>query len=95
MSDSPIDIVQVMYGFLAILGGVARYLKSYIDGAPFSLSVFLASAVVSGFSGYMFALMGISMNMPQPIIYMMSGTGGFMGDQSMKLVFEWLQSKAA
>lgn len=89
-----VDITQLIYGFIAICGGVARYLNNYAQGQSFQFSVFVASTFMSGFSGYMFALLGISMNLPQPFLFMMAGTGGFFGDQSMKLVLEYLQNKS-
>ena len=85
--------IQLIYGCIAIFGGVARYLSSFTHGTPFKLSIFLASVFVSGFSGYMFALLGVSMNLPSPFIFMMAGTGGFMGEQSMKFIVEWTQSR--
>ena len=85
--------IEVVYGFLATSGGVARYLNNYSNGKPFKLGSFIASSFVSGFSGYMFALLGISLNLPQPFIFMMAGTGGFMGEQSLKLIVEYITNK--
>lgn len=88
-----IEPIQYIYAVIAIVGGVARYLTGYKDGVPFKFSIFLASAVVAGFSGWMFAQMGISLRMSQEIVFIMAGTGGFMGEQTMKLIAEWLQAK--
>lgn len=82
--------VELLYGIAAISGGVARYLNSFASGTPFNIGVFLASTFVSGFSGYMFAIIGLAMNMPSPVLFAMAGAGGFFGDQTMKLVMEWL-----
>ena len=87
------NFTSVIYGAVAVAGGVARYLKGFTDGTPFDWKIFLASAFVSGFSGYMFALMGESMNMPDSVLFIMAGVGGFFGDQTMKLVYEWSKSK--
>jgi hypothetical protein len=94
MDQAPIDPTQVFYGLIAICGGIARYLKSYVDGAPFSLGIFAASAFISGFGGWVFAQIGISMNLPQPILYAMAGAGGYFSDQTLKLVLEYVQGKA-
>lgn len=85
--------VEAVYGIIAIAGGIARYLNSFTAGQPFSLGVLFASAFVSGFSGYMFAIIGISMNLPSPILFMMAGVGGFSGDQTMKFLLEYLERK--
>lgn len=85
--------IQGIYGALAVAGGIARYLSSYASGQHFSFGILIASAFVSGFSGYMFALFGMTMGMPQPILFMMAGTGGFFGDQTMKFLMEWINQK--
>lgn len=89
-----VEPIQFIYGAIAICGGVARYLNGYSDGAPFSVGVFLASAFVAGFSGWMFALIGQSMSMPDSIVFIMAGSGGFFGEQTMKLVLEWVRGRA-
>lgn len=90
-----VEPMQFVYGGVAILGGIARYMNSFTSGGAFSLKVLVASTFVSGFSGWMFATMGISLSFPQPIIFMMAGTGGFFGDQTMKLILEYIQGRIA
>jgi len=86
-------LFQLLYGTIAVAGGVARYLRGYVDGIPFSLGVFAASAFVSGFGGWLFALIGQSMDLPQTIVFAMAGIGGFFSDQTLKLVFEYTAGK--
>jgi hypothetical protein len=85
--------VEVIYGALAVTGGVARYLNSFVNGQKFKFSIFIASAVVAGFSGFMFALLGGTMNLPQPLISVMAGVGGFFGDQTLKFIMEYIVKK--
>ncbi len=85
--------VEFFYGIVAIVGGCARYLHSFATGKPFKLTIFLASAFVSGFSGYMFATLGESMAMPSNMLFIMAGVGGFFGDQTMKLILEYTTGK--
>lgn len=80
--------VEVMFVLIASFGGIARYLNGYTNGAPFKFSVFIASAIVAGFSGWMFALFGQSMDFPPEMLYVMAGTGGFFGEQSLKFLME-------
>ena len=85
--------MEIVYGILAIAGGVARYLNSYVNGQKFKLGIFFASAVVAGFSGFMFALLGGTMNLPQTLISVMAGVGGFFGDQTLKFIMEYVTKK--
>lgn len=84
---------EAIYVLLASAGGVARYLNSYANGQPFKFSIFAASAIVAGFSGYMFALLGVSLQFPTPMLFMMSGIGGFFGEQSLKFIMEYVTRK--
>lgn len=86
----PIELLVV---FIATMGGIARYLNGYTNGVPFRLSVFLASGVVAGFSGWMFALFGQSLQMPQEMLFVMAGTGGFFGEQTLKYIMESITNK--
>jgi len=95
LKNFPIDPVSFIYGAIAIFGGVARYLRGYADGTPFNMKIFLASAFVSGFSGWMFATLGSSMAFPESLLFIMAGIGGFFGDQTMKLILEYFQRKIA
>lgn len=81
--------VQVLYIVVATIGGMARYLNGYIGDKKFSFAVFMASAFMAGFSGLMFALVGDSLHLPNPMPHIMAGVGGFFGDQTMKLVLEY------
>ncbi len=82
--------VQVLYIFVASIGGMARYLNGYIGDKKFSIPVFMASAFMAGFSGLMFALVGDSLHLPAPMPHIMAGVGGFFGDQTLKLVMEFV-----
>lgn len=91
MKDVP---VEVLYAAVAVVGGIARYLNSFILGQKFRISIFLASAVVAGFSGFMFALLGQTMSFPPTMIHIMAGVGGFMGDQTLKFIMEYITKKS-
>jgi hypothetical protein len=84
---------ELFYVFLAVMGGVARYLYGFINGQQFDIRIFGASAIVAGFSGYIFLLLGIHMEVSIPMQGIMSGLGGFFGDQTMKLVLEMWKNK--
>lgn len=81
--------VQAVYIVVATVGGLARYLNTYVGEKKFSLAIFVASGFVAGFSGLMFALVGDSLSLPNPMPYIMAGVGGFFGDQTMKLVLDY------
>lgn len=84
---------EIIYGILATAGGIARYLSEYNRSGKFAMRHFIASTAISGFSGYMFALLGISLDLPQTFLFMMAGTGGFMGEQALKFISEYVTNK--
>jgi len=84
---------ETIYGALATAGGIARYLSEYNKSGKFAVKHFIASTIISGFSGYMFALLGISLDLPQAFLFMMAGTGGFMGEQALKFISEYITNK--
>jgi LydA holin phage, holin superfamily III len=90
MKNIPIEII---YGAIAIAGGIARYLNGYVNGERFKLRILVASAIVAGFSGFMFALLGQTMAMPAPMINVMAGVGGFFGEQTLKFIMEYAEKK--
>lgn len=86
--------VEFVWGCVAVCGGVARYLVSFRDGqVNFSFALLLASAFIAGFSGYMFALLGRSWGMPGDVDYIFAGVGGFFGEQTLKLIYEYAWRK--
>ena len=87
--------IEIIFVSVAIAGGCARYLNGFTNGIPFKLSIFIASGLVAGFSGYMFALLGISMQFPSPMLFMMAGTGGFFGEQTLKYIMEYVTNKSS
>ena len=91
---SQVDPLYYAYGVVAICGGVARYLSNFTQGEQFNVAVLLASTFVSGFSGWMFAVLGTSLNLPQTMVFIMAGTGGFFGDQTMKLIMDYVKARA-
>lgn len=88
-----VEPMQYVYGVVAIFGGVARYLTGYANGTKFKFSVFIASAFTAGFSGWIFAQIGISLNFSMEWIFVLSGIGGFFSEQTMKFILEWVQEK--
>lgn len=84
---------SLSYVALAAGGGAARYLHSYTHGGKFSIGVFAASIILSGFSGLMFAFLGESMQMPVSVLYIFAGIGGFMGHSALEFLAEWIKTK--
>lgn len=84
---------EAMYAGLAAAGGAANYLNKYSNGARFRVGLFFSSMALSGFSGLMFAYVGISMSLPQPMLYVFSGIGGFMGHSALEFLSQFVKKK--
>ena len=85
--------IEIFFVAIAFCGGIARYLNGFTNGVPFRFSIFVASGIVAGFSGWMFALFGQTLQMPQGMLFVMAGTGGFFGEQTLKFLMEYLTDK--
>lgn len=85
--------VELLWTFVAVLGGVARYLSEYRQSRVFDFGAFLANVAIAGFSGAMFLLLGRSLQMPEALIGVMSGVGGFMGVDAINFLIEYLIKK--
>lgn len=79
---------ELIFVALAMVGGMARYFNGFANGAPFKLSILLASAFTAGFSGLMFALLGETMGVNHTVQFVMAGIGGFFGEQTLKFILE-------
>jgi len=73
---------QVMWLLLAMAGGVARYLDSYLrTGVMPKLTALFAHALVSGFSGYMVAQVVLRIEPDWALVS--AGIGGYLGTQGL------------
>lgn len=76
---------QYTWGLIAMVGGVVRYLDVYLKtGQPPSFGPAIATALVSGFSGYMTALFVIHYDPSWAVVA--AGVGGYLGTQGLDFV---------
>jgi len=90
MKDIPGFPLYLIMSAIATFGGIARFANDYQKGKASSWRLFFASIFFSAFSGLIFGLLGIALNLPEPLIFAMTGTGGYFADQSLKLVMEFV-----
>ena len=93
MKNWLLDSTNVTFVLLAAGGGIARYLHNYTHGTKFHLSMFLANAVISGFSGLMFAYAAESAQFPPSFLYVSAGIGGFMGHSALEWLSEFIKNR--
>lgn len=85
---------EMIYVAMAAVGGIARYLQSYLYEGDFAWQHFIAHIIVSAFSGYMFYqfainILGLSTN----VIPIIAGMGGWMGVEALKTIETFLKSR--
>lgn len=77
---------------LAMAGGVARYLDSYLhSGAVPKLGLAITHATVSGFSGYMVAMVAIKVQSDWALVA--AGVGGYLGTQGLDFISRVLKRR--
>lgn len=85
---------EVLYILFAGIGGIAKYLSTYKkDNGKFVFGALIVASITSGFSGYMFALFALSIQLPESMVFMFAGMGGFMGEYSLRLLGEFITKK--
>lgn len=92
-----IDLVDLhtdlVFAALAGMGGVAKYLHQYINGATFQVSIFVANIFISGFSGLMFSHLGRAVGLSQELLFVCAGVGGAAGWQVIEHMMAVLKDK--
>lgn len=81
------------YALIAVIGGIARYLDSYLKGqtAP-TWSRMTAHAVVSGFSGYMAA--HATLLIKPEWTFIVAGVAGYLGTQALDFMADVIKKRA-
>lgn len=84
MNEIPAEVFLWM---MAVAGGIARVCHDLITGKPFRLLTVIGSAVVAGFSGFMFVLfmrqLGLTSLDSQ---FLAAGMGGWLGVEAIKYI---------
>lgn len=85
---------EFAYVTIAAIGGIARYLHTYLNEGDFAWRHFTAHVFVSAFSGYMFYQFAVNIvGLPDNSIAIVSGLGGWMGVEAMKMLEILLRKK--
>lgn len=84
----------IAHGCIACFGAVVHAARAYRNGHTKNLLDFLTLAVMSSFSGVIFALLALYMMGPdqQYLTLAAAGTGGFLGVEGMTLVVERIKT---
>lgn len=78
---------ELIYVVMAAVGGIARYLQSYLSEGEFAWHHLLAHTFVSAFSGYMFYQFAFNiLHLGQGSLPVVAGLGGWMGVEALKLL---------
>ena len=77
--------VEILWIILAIFGGIARYLDTYLTGKEiFSFSKVLATMFVCGFTGFICAQIFLLIYPSWALVS--AGIGGYLGTEAIKTI---------
>lgn len=83
---------DLMWVLVAAIGGVARYLDTYIRTKTAPVwSILAAHMVVSGFAGYMFAQ--VVLRFAPEWAMVAAGLGGYLGTQALDIATNVIQKR--
>ena len=83
---------ELVWILLAMMGGVARYLDTYLkSGNPPQWGRAVTHALVSGFSGYMVAQVALRVHPEWALVA--AGVGGYLGTQGLDFVTEVIKKR--
>jgi len=83
---------ELAWVILAVMGGIARYLDSYLkSGDAPKFGMLLAHAMISGFSGYMVAQ--VMLKFQPDWVLIAAGIGGYLGTQGLDIITELLKKR--
>lgn len=84
---------DLAWAIIAVLGGVARYLDTFLKGGhPPTWSRMIAHAFVSGFSGYMVAQ--ATLFIKPEWAFIAAGVAGYLGTQALDMVADFMRKRA-
>jgi hypothetical protein len=85
-------INDVTWAAIAVLGGIARYLDSFLKGQTIpTWSKMIAHAFVSGFSGYMIA-MAVMLMKPE-WVFIAAGVAGYLGTTALDILADVIRKR--
>lgn len=80
--------INLLLVALSVAGGIAKNAKTYLDTGEFTIAKLFANILLAGFAGVMFAYAGSALNLPNNVLYIFAGIGGFMGHESIDYLYE-------
>lgn len=85
------NVSEAMIAILSALGGLARYLNTYIHGGKLQFWKLAAHVIVAAFAGYIFGHAALSSGLGYDMVLVGSGLGGWLGPGAVDLALDFLR----
>ena len=92
--EQQINIATItQHGAIAVFGGVVHALSAYRQGETRGPLDILVLAVISSFTGVIFAFLALYLYPQGYLTYAISGVGGFVGVEGMSWITDFIKKK--
>lgn len=85
--------IATKHGILAIFGGIVHALSAYRKGETRGVLDIFILAIISSFTGVIFALVALNLYPDNYLTYAIAGVGGFVGVEGLSFVTELIKKR--
>lgn len=86
------DYYKILQGIvIALMGGIVSYM---VTNKPHNIKDAFIKGISSGFVGLLIGLLTLYANLPEPLVFFLCGTFGYLGSEvTIALLKKWVEAR--